>query len=229
LIAPTIPSINRLQHPVHNRFLNLMDELELIIDSGEKSDEKRSRRATKAIKITHQSRFRRGWMVILGIFVVAVILGLQLAQQNRVQPMPGEPAPTFTITTFDDETISLEALRGKIVIVNFWADWCPPCHQEAPDMVAIAEDYVDKNVVMVGINWLESKSTALNFIARYEVPYQNGLDLGGKISQAYRLEAAPETYVIDRNGIVADTIIGPTTYDHLAEVLDGLIAKGGAS
>jgi cytochrome c biogenesis protein CcmG, thiol:disulfide interchange protein DsbE len=206
-----------------------MDELELIIDGREKSEEIRPNRTQPAPTLTHRSPLRSGWMVILGILVVAVILGVQLAQQNRVQPQPGEPAPLFTLTTFDGETIALEELRGKVVVVNFWADWCPPCHQEAPDMVAIAEDYTSQNVVMVGINWLESESTALGFIEQYGIPYQNGLDLGAKIAQAYRIDAAPETYVIDRNGIIAETIIGPATYDHLAEVLDGLIAAGGAS
>lgn len=205
-----------------------MDELELIMDSGEKADEKRPRRSKKPT-IIHQSRFRSGWMIVLAIFVVAIILGLQLAQQNRVQPMPGEPAPLFTMTSYDGEPISLESLRGKIVIVNFWANWCLPCHQEAPDLVAIAEDYTDKNVVLVGINWLETETAAKEFINQYELPYQNGSDVGEKIAQAYRIEGAPETYVIDRNGIVVDTIIGPATYDHLSELLDGLIASGGAS
>jgi cytochrome c biogenesis protein CcmG, thiol:disulfide interchange protein DsbE len=206
-----------------------MDELELILDNGEKGSETPTRRVDKPTNTTPQSRIRRAWLIVLGIFVIAVILGVQLAQQNRTQPMPGEAAPLFTVTTFDGETISLEALRGKIVIVNFWANWCVPCHQEAPDLVAIDEDYRDKNVVMVGINWLEPNETALSFIDQYDITYANGADLGEKIAQAYQIEGAPETYVIDRSGIVVETLIGPTTYDHLSEVLDGLIASGGAS
>ncbi len=97
-------------------------------------------------------------------------------------------------------------------------------------MADVAEDYASQNVVFVGINWLEpSLNDALGFIESYEIPYQNGSDLGEKIAQAYRIESAPETFVINSNGVIAETIIGPTTYDHLSEVLDGLIAAGGAS
>lgn len=210
-----------------------MDELEIILDSGDKGDEKRAKRGKRSApppKVTHTSRARWGWIIVLGIVIAAVVLGLQLADQNRIQPQPGEAAPDFTLTTYGGETILLSALRGKIVVVNFWANWCPPCHDEAPDFKAISDDYSGKNVVFVGINWLEpSEADALGFIARYGLTYANGPDLGEKIAQSYRITAAPETYVVNRNGIVADTIIGPTTYEHLAEVLDGLIGAGGAS
>ena len=206
-----------------------MDELELIIESGEKSDEQRPRRSKNSPKITHQSRFRWGWLIVLTIVVITVILGAQLSQQNRVQPRAGEPAPNFNLTTFDGEPISLESLRGKIVVVNFWASWCVPCHQEAPELKAIAEDYANQNVVVVGVNWLDTESDALAFMEQYGLAYPSGPDMGEKIAQSYQIEGAPENYVIDRDGIVADTVIGPVSYDYLAEVLDGLIASGGAS
>ena len=206
-----------------------MDELDIIIDSGQQSDEKRPRRAKNTPKITHQSRFRWGWLIVLTIVVIALILGAKLSQQNRVQPTAGEPAPTFSLTTFEGKIISLESLRGKIVIVNFWASWCPPCHDEAPELKAIAEDYAGQNVVVVGVNWLDTESEALAFMAQYELTYPSGPDMGEKIAQSYHIAAAPENYVIDRDGIVADVVLGPVSYDHLAEVLDGLIAAGGAS
>jgi len=202
-----------------------MDELEIIQDSGEKPlypDQ-------KASMAPHQSRFRWGWMIVLTIVVIALILGAQLSQQNRVQPQAGETAPSFNLTTFEGEAISLESLRGKIVIVNFWASWCPPCHDEAPELQAIAEDYANQNVVVVGVNWLDTEREALAFMAQYGLTYPSGPDMGERIAQSYHIAAAPENYVIDRNGIVADVVLGPVTYDHLAEVLDGLIAAGGAS
>lgn len=206
-----------------------MDELEVILDSGEKGDEKRSRRTKSSPAPAASTRTRWGWLVVAVIVIGAVILGLQLAQQNRVQPQPGEAAPLFTLTTFDGQSVSLADLKGKIVVVNFWASWCPPCHDEAPELKAIAEDYAGKNVVLIGVDWLDTDNEAKAFLARYGLTYLNGPDLGEKIARSYRVQGAPENYVIDRNGIIADTVIGPITYEHLSEVLDRLIASGGAS
>ncbi len=206
-----------------------MDELDVILESGERGGDKRPRRLQTPAGTPATGRAGWGWLIVLGIVIGAVLLGLQLAQQNRVQPKVGDTAPLFSLITFDGTPISLESLRGKIVVVNFWASWCAPCHEEAADLQSIAEDYQGKNVVMVGVNWLDTESDARGYMAKYGITYVNGPDVGEKIAKSYRIQAAPENYVLDRNGVVADMVIGPVTYEHLSAVLDRLIAAGGAS
>lgn len=162
-------------------------------------------------------------VLILGILAVTGLLGVQLFQQNQTQPEPGMIAPDFTLTTYDGETYALEDLRGQVVVLNIWANWCPPCHDEAPDFQNLWEDYQDKGVLFVGANYLEIDSVALEFIDQYNITYPNGSDLQQRISEAYNFEGPPETFVIDQEGRVAQVYIGSVSYDTLAAVLDNLI------
>ncbi len=166
-------------------------------------------------------------VLIVGLLAFFGVLGLQLAQRGETQPTAGTPAPDFQLVTFDGtETYRLSELRGQVVIVNFWADYCPPCHAEAPDLQDIWTDYQDRGVLMLGVNWIDIPETALGFIEQYGISYPNGTDIGGAFHRAYNVEAPPETFVIDQNGIVQATILGSVTYDQLASILDNLLESG---
>ncbi|MCA9912067.1 MAG: TlpA family protein disulfide reductase, partial [Anaerolineae bacterium] len=148
-------------------------------------------------------------VLIVGLVVFIAVLGLQLAQRQQVQPQPGMRAPDFVLTTFDGtETYRLSELRGQVVVVNFWADYCPPCHAEAPDLQDIYMTYKDRGVIMLGVNWIDIPETALGFINQYGISYPNGTDIGGAFHRDYNVEAPPETFVIDQEGIVRATILG---------------------
>jgi cytochrome c biogenesis protein CcmG/thiol:disulfide interchange protein DsbE len=166
-------------------------------------------------------------VLIVGLLVFFGVLGLQLARSNETQPQQGMRAPEFELVTFDGtETYRLSELRGQVVVVNFWADYCPPCHAEAPDLQDIHQDYQDRGVVMLGVNWIDIPETALGFIEQYNITYPNGTDLGGAFHRAYNVEAPPETFVIDQEGIVQATILGSITYDRLSSILDQLLESG---
>lgn len=162
-------------------------------------------------------------MLIVGVIAVTVVLALQLFNQNAERPGPGATAPTFSLTTYDGEAYTLEDLQGQVVVLNIWANWCPPCHDEAPDFQNIWEDYQDKGVVLIGANYLEVDSVALQFIDQYNITYPNGSDVRQQIAEAYQFEGPPETFIIDQEGKVVQYWLGSVDYDTLAGVLDELI------
>ena len=170
-----------------------------------------------------------GRYIAIGLVVVFVgILALSLFRTNQTQPTSG-PAPDFTLTLFDGypgnagkNPIALSDLKGKPVVVNFWASWCVPCAQEAADLQATYEKYKDK-VVFLGVDWTDIEGDARNYLQRFGIHYANGPDLGTKIGPRYHITGVPETYVIDQNGNVQFTKISPLTTAELSAVLDRLL------
>jgi cytochrome c biogenesis protein CcmG/thiol:disulfide interchange protein DsbE len=153
------------------------------------------------------------WVLVLGLLA---ILGLGLIRAQQGPMGVGAEAPPFSLTTFDGETIDVGALRGQVVVVNFWASWCKPCEQEAADLEAAWQQYADRRVVFVGVNYVDTRPEAMEYLDRFGVTYPNGPDLGTRISQAFRIRGVPETYVIDGRGILAAVRIGP--YESLAAI-----------
>ena len=162
-------------------------------------------------------------ILIVGMLSVMLVLGLQLFRQNQTHPTPGEMAPNFILNTYAGETYELADLRGTIVVLNIWANWCPPCHAEAEDLQAVWEDYADDGVLFLGANYLEIDSVAQEFIDQYSISYPNGSDREQQIAEAYNFQAPPETFIIDRDGRIARVFIGEVTYDQLTATLDQLL------
>jgi cytochrome c biogenesis protein CcmG/thiol:disulfide interchange protein DsbE len=147
------------------------------------------------------------WAGLLGLLGI-VALGLQRAQSGPVAI--GEPAPDFTLTTFDGQQVSLADLRGKVVVLNFWASWCLPCEEEAADLQTAWEQYAGRgDVVFLGVAWTDTEPASLGYLSKFGITYPNGPDLGTRISQAYRTTGVPETYIIDRNGVLAAVKLSP--------------------
>lgn len=166
--------------------------------------------------------------LILAVVIFVSVIAVQLFSQNQIQPAPGDRAPNFEVTTYDGVTYNLRDLRGQIVVLNLWADWCAPCHVEAPDFQQIYEDYQADGVLIIGVNWLDIDSEALAFIDFYGLTYPNAPDMGEVVYETYNAQGLPETFVIDQNGIVAATYLGGTSYESLSAVLDELIAGSDA-
>jgi cytochrome c biogenesis protein CcmG/thiol:disulfide interchange protein DsbE len=168
------------------------------------------------------------WQVVVFVVVIG-LLGLVALQMQRNGPLAtgpvgqGEAAPDFVLTTFKGDQVALKDLRGKVVVVNFWASWCAPCLDEAADLQNTWLHYQDQPVVFLGVDYADFGKDAAVFNQRFGVTYPNGVDLGTRISQAYRIKGVPETYIVGRDGLLASVIIGPTTQAELAQRLDPLL------
>ena len=165
---------------------------------------------------------------VIGVFVV--ILALALFRTNQSQPTSG-PARDFTLNLFPgyegnagQNPVKLSDLKGKVVVLNFWASWCVPCAEEAEDLQAVYEQYKDKDVVFLGVDWTDIEGDALNYLKRFGITYANGPDLQTKIGPLYRITGVPETYVIDRDGNIQYFKVSPVTVAELSGVIDRLLA-----
>src|SRR3990172_4139606 len=160
----------------------------------------------------------RGSLLAWGFLIVLLALvAAQLRSAQRGVLTRGEPAPEFTLITFEGETIDTEDMTGKVVLVNFWASWCKPCEQEAEALQTAWEMYSDRgDVLFLGVDYVDTEKEALAYLERFQITYPNGPDLRTRISQSFRTRGVPETYVIAADGRIDSVKIGP--YSSLAEI-----------
>lgn len=170
---------------------------------------------------------KRSWFAIL---IYAVVFGLLLVVGSRlIKVQAGQvssgKAPDFSITSFSGETITLSEQQGKVVVINFWASWCPPCREEAAYLEATWRKYQDQGVVFIGVDYADTEKEALAYLEEFDISYFNGPDLGTRISQAYNMQGVPETFVIDKKGNIREVHIGPLYSPDLDNMIDALLQE----
>lgn len=167
-------------------------------------------------------------LALIVVFIGFVAWGL--SNRNAAQPI-NVPAPDFTLPLFEGydgglgkTSLTLSDLRGRVVLINFFASWCIPCEQEAPELEAAWRAYKDRGVVFVGIAWADNDADSLNYMKRFNISFANGPDRGTKIGPRYHITGVPETYIVDQNGIVTFFKPSPTTQAELGAEFEKLLA-----
>ncbi|MBK8026779.1 MAG: TlpA family protein disulfide reductase [Chloroflexi bacterium] len=164
-------------------------------------------------------------VLLVGVILAAVVFGIALARQRLTQPTQGM-APDFEVQTFDGQTLRLSDLRGKVVMINFWASWCGPCRDEAPQLQAAWERYQDNgDVVFLGIAYADNGPRSIAYLEEFGISYLNAPDLGTRISDAYHIQGVPETFIVGRDGHIEQFIYAGITANSLSQIIDRALAS----
>jgi cytochrome c biogenesis protein CcmG, thiol:disulfide interchange protein DsbE len=164
----------------------------------------------------------------LGVFVALVALlaiGLRLNPREVPSPLIGKPAPPFELPLLNqpDKKFSQKEMLGRVWIMNVWASWCPPCLVEHPVVTRISQSGM---APVVGLNYKDQREDALPWLKRNGDPYLlNVYDLNGRIGIDYGVYGVPETYVIDRKGIIRYKHVGPLTTDIVQKKVEPLVKE----
>lgn len=160
---------------------------------------------------------------------VGAIFGARLGQDANLvdTPLIGTQAPSRTVPNLETPgSLSLDQLRGQVVVVNFWASWCVACREEHPALVAAAQAYRKAGVIFVGVNYQDRKQDAVGFLDELGrgPGYRYVVDTGSRLSIDFGVFGIPETFVLDRGGKIVSKITGPSNLPLLSSVLDAVLA-----
>jgi cytochrome c biogenesis protein CcmG, thiol:disulfide interchange protein DsbE len=176
---------------------------------------------------------RPQWIVLT---VVIALLGALWIGMTRVQasalntngrppsPQPGYSAPDFTLNSIDGAPVTLSDLRGKVVVLNFWATWCPPCRAEIPALEDLSRKY-DGKAVVLAVNVQEDPAVVLGFVREYGMTYPVVLDPRAEIARAYQVIAFPTTFFIDARGVIVEVESGSASDAYLQTRLQELTGE----
>ena len=180
---------------------------------------------------------RRSWIVIVPLVIFAGLAALFAIRLGAGDPsrlpsaLIGRAAPKTPLPALEGLTsakgpvpgLDPAALKGPVSIVNVFASWCVPCHDEAPLLLKLAED---KRIQMIGINYKDGADNARRFLGRHGNPFSRvGTDGNGRGSIEWGVYGVPETFVINRDGTIAHKLVGPITAENLDKVLKPAIEK----
>ena len=158
---------------------------------------------------------------LIGVALLGVLfLALGKDPQRIDSPLIGHPAPSFMLKAVGSgETIDLQQLRGRPVVLNFWATWCGPCYDEHPTLVENAR-LLGGNVQFVGVVFNDSEEKIMSFLRQRGSSYPTLLDQQGKTAIAYGVGGVPETFFLDRQGVIVAKYVGPMTSEILQSNLE---------
>ena len=144
-------------------------------------------------------------------------------------PREGFLAPDFTLDTLDGSKVTLSELRGKVVVVNFWATWCPPCRAETPALEKSYEQYKDSGVVILGVNLTNQDviSEVESFVQEFSLTYPILLDRDGTVSSTlYQIKGLPSTFFVNREGIIRTVLVGgPMSETFIRSKIEALLKE----
>jgi cytochrome c biogenesis protein CcmG/thiol:disulfide interchange protein DsbE len=184
--------------------------------------------------MTSDKRFWYAWIAI------AILLGGTWILASRVPgspegvmsedlgtaPRTGFLAPDFALTTLDGASVRLSDLRGRPVLINFWASWCGPCRVEMPHIQAAFEAHAEDGLVVLGVDQLESPPTVAQFVEEFGLTFPIPIDDDGQVSAAYQARALPTSFFVDTAGVIRDTFTGPMSSGLIESKLEMILSHG---
>jgi cytochrome c biogenesis protein CcmG/thiol:disulfide interchange protein DsbE len=166
------------------------------------------------------------WLVPLSVLPVLALLayGFRTDPRDIPSPLVGRVASPFALTTFDGTPVTLAGLRGKVVVLNFWASWCnPACYDEAPVLEQMWQTYRERGVVVVGVDMQDTTEAAQTFIQRFGITFANAPDPQGKLAVEYGVYGVPETFFVRRGGTIRGKHVGALTDAAIRAKLEPLL------
>lgn len=157
-------------------------------------------------------------------FLGLLAYGLTRDPNTIESPLPGTAAAAFELETLDGESLRLSDLRGKVVVLNFWASWCLACEAEHPYLVEAQREYANNDVQLIGIVYQDSRANAIRYTRRMGGTWPNLMDSGSRVAIEYGVYGVPETFFIDRDGVIAFKQIGPVNRNILGAWIPKLLA-----
>ena len=149
--------------------------------------------------------------------ILIVILGgaaYFALRQRQARPLAiGDSAPDFSVPALPSGSLDLKNYRGQIVVLNLWATWCPPCVEETPSLEQFAEKMRDRGVIVLSVSVDEDQKALQDFIQKNHISYPVGRDPDRSLAARYGTFQFPETYILDRRGLVAEKVVGATDWD----------------
>lgn len=160
----------------------------------------------------NQQAITYGLILLAGLVWIALSATPQGSTTGGKIPAPqaGFLAPDFTLETLSRETVTLSSLRGKVVLLNLWASWCPPCRAEMPAMQRVWEEYRSQGVVVLAVNSTvqDTLADAQRFVSDYGLTFPIALDRSGEVTRLYRVSSLPTSFFIGADGVIREVVIG---------------------
>lgn len=164
-------------------------------------------------------------LALFGVLVAFLFVGLFRDPREVPSPLVNKAAPAFDVPQLvgEQQRFGPANLKGKVWMLNVWASWCVACREEHPTLVAFAKT---QNVPLIGLDYKDTRPAALKFLAQHGDPYQlSAFDADGRVGIDYGVYGVPETFVIDKEGVIRYKQIGPITVEALQTTILPLIEK----
>ena len=183
---------------------------------------------------------KRGWIVLGGGVVISALIAILAWASISTGGNPGGLAVNSDLVEFEIDasaardfdldligggTVQLSDLRGKVVMVDFWASWCPPCRVEAPALAKVYREFRGQPVEFLGVDIWDNIGDAELFLQQEGQAYPNGFDASGVVAIDYGVRGIPEKYFIDREGILVKKLSGPLTETTLRNTINELLER----
>ncbi len=168
-------------------------------------------------------------IAVFGVLIAFLAIGLTLNPRELPSPLVNKPVPAFELPQLNapQQTFGPKDLRGKVWMLNVWASWCVACRVEHPVLVELSK--TDKSVLVYGLNYKDKREDALQWLARFGNPYTESLsDTQGTVGIDLGVYGVPETFIIDKEGVIRHKQIGPITPEVLRDTILPLMRKLGA-